>query len=191
MSATYHHGDLRRAIIDAAIEKLREDSSKELSLRDLAKAIGVSSAAPYRHFSDKAELERCIAEEGFAKFVEAMKQAIAGVPPSEQVAELVSCYFSFEQQHPGHYNLMFQSPASRAHQGDGVGPAYEALDILGAAIRRAGSLSDDGEVRSSAILLCASLHGLVVLNRSGPFTRLPFGELEQLGLIASQRLMER
>ena len=61
---TYHHGDLRQALLTAAVELLKTKDAKSLSLREVARAAGVSHTAPYRHFEDKAALLAAIAQEG-------------------------------------------------------------------------------------------------------------------------------
>ena len=62
---TYHHGDLRRALLDAAVRHIATDGVDALSLRALARDVGVTHAAPYRHFESKGHLLAAIAEEGF------------------------------------------------------------------------------------------------------------------------------
>ncbi|MDQ3996358.1 MAG: TetR/AcrR family transcriptional regulator, partial [Gemmatimonadota bacterium] len=63
----YHHGDLRRALVDAAIPLLRDGGPEALTLRAVARAAGVSQTAPYRHFADRAELVAAVAESGFRR----------------------------------------------------------------------------------------------------------------------------
>ena len=74
----YHHGDLRRAIVKAALEILQETQSLEFSLRELARRAGVSHNAPYKHFADKRELLSAISAAGFEMLTKRMARAIAG-----------------------------------------------------------------------------------------------------------------
>ncbi|MCP3012463.1 TetR/AcrR family transcriptional regulator [Nocardiopsis dassonvillei] len=73
----YHHGNLRSAILDAAARQLREHGADQLSLRDLAREVGVSHAAPRRHFADRQALLDALAEAGFVRLGEALRTALA------------------------------------------------------------------------------------------------------------------
>src|SRR5271154_7296376 len=75
---TYHHGDLKRALTDAALALVREKGPKGFSLSEAARRAGVSVAAPYRHFADKAQLLAAVAEEGFIQLHEALTTAGGG-----------------------------------------------------------------------------------------------------------------
>ena len=74
----YHHGDLRRAIVKAALEILNETQSLEFSLRELARRAGVSHNAPYKHFADKRELLAAVSAAGFEMLTKRMAREIAG-----------------------------------------------------------------------------------------------------------------
>ena len=73
----YHHGDLRRALIDAAVGVIEHEGLAALSLRDLARRVGVSHAAPVHHFGDKAGLLTAVAAEGFSKLADALQRSYA------------------------------------------------------------------------------------------------------------------
>src|SRR5450755_4941374 len=75
----YHHGDLHRAIVKAAVEILRETQSLEFSLRELARRAGVSHNAPYKHFADKRELLAAVSAAGFETLTKHMAREIAGL----------------------------------------------------------------------------------------------------------------
>jgi len=83
----YHHGDLRRALLDAAWRLVAEKGLAALTLRELARAAGVSHAAPYHHFPSRTALLDALAEEGFAGLDRAMGEAKAGPATGEQAAE--------------------------------------------------------------------------------------------------------
>ena len=84
---TYHHGNLRAELLDTAIEQLRENGAEDLSLRALARAIGVSQTAPYRHFADKSELLAAMATRGYRELYAALREAVSKAPecPNEQM----------------------------------------------------------------------------------------------------------
>src|ERR1700749_484813 len=73
----YHHGDLRRALLRAAVTIIEREGPSALSLRAVAREAGVSPAAPYHHFKDKAELLDAVAQEGFARLKTALAEAFA------------------------------------------------------------------------------------------------------------------
>ena len=74
---SYHHGDLRQALIDAAVDLLSEAGMSHLSLRQVARRVGVSDAAPYRHFEAKDALLAVVAEEGFKAYTHYLQRAVA------------------------------------------------------------------------------------------------------------------
>src|SRR4029077_20630718 len=89
----YHHGDLRRAIVKAALEILRETQSLEFSLRELARRAGVSHNAPYKHFVDKRELLAAVSAAGFEMLTKRMARAIAGrAQAREQLFAMLRAY---------------------------------------------------------------------------------------------------
>lgn len=114
----YHHGDLRNALIDAGMNALATQDAAELSLRALARELGVSANAAYRHFADKDALLSALAAEGFRRF--AAEQAnsrcttgpgpgqagLKGGPQDEALSSGLR-YVQFAQRHPGLFRLMF------------------------------------------------------------------------------------
>ena len=122
----YHHGDLRQSLIDAALELIaQEQNAKTLSLRQVARQVGVSHTAPYRHFADKEELLAAVAEEGFRLLFDALQQSMANVDePLEQLQLSGVAYVQFALSHPSHYRVMFG--AFQANH-----PDYPALNEAG------------------------------------------------------------
>src|SRR4051812_47271793 len=89
----YHHGDLRRAIVKAALEILRETQSHEFSLRELARRAGVSHNAPYKHFADKRELLAGVSAAGFEMLAKRMANEVAGFStPRERLFAMLRAY---------------------------------------------------------------------------------------------------
>jgi AcrR family transcriptional regulator len=109
-SKRYHHGDLRNALIRAGQELLAQEGIASLDLRKVARAAGVSHAAPYRHFADKQALLAAIAEDGFYQLAEGMDAAIGqGSTPTavDQLDRLAHAYVRFALDHPAHMREMF------------------------------------------------------------------------------------
>lgn len=104
----YHHGDLRRALIDAARRILETEGPGALSLRAVAREAGVSPAAPYHHFKDKSELLDVVAQEGWEMLDRAMVQAREkAASMREQMSALGVAYVCFARDHPALYRVMY------------------------------------------------------------------------------------
>lgn len=108
-SKNYHHGNLRAELLDTAIEQLRETGVEDLSLRALARAVGVSQTAPYRHFEDKNDLLAAMATRGYQHLLDALRQAGAatGNCPQEQLFAFAHAYVDYAASNPQVFKLMF------------------------------------------------------------------------------------
>lgn len=175
----YHHGDLRRALIEAALALLKDHDPRQLSLRELARRAGVSTAAPYRHFSSKADVLAAVAEEGFRGLAAAMRAQIAAAPadPLARFREAGVGYVLFAHAHPAHYRVMFgpELVEKSAHP-DLAGAALDAFDVLMQAIGncvRAGALPA-GDTQRVALAAWAGVHGLASLISAGQLEVLQF-----------------
>ena len=106
---SYHHGNLRAELLDQAIEQLQLVGADDLSLRALARAVGVSQTAPYRHFADKGELLAAMATRGYRDLLSALKQAaaLAGDGADTQLTALAHAYVDYAAQNPQLFKLMF------------------------------------------------------------------------------------
>jgi AcrR family transcriptional regulator len=104
----YHHGDLRRALIDAASRLLETEGPSALSLRAVAREAGVSPAAPYHHFKDKGELLEAVGHEGWMLLDAALAKAKAEAPsPQEAMNALGVAYVCFARANPALYRVMY------------------------------------------------------------------------------------
>jgi AcrR family transcriptional regulator len=106
---TYHHGDLRATLIQAAIKLLPVKGASGLSLREVAKAAGVSHAAPYRHFNDKAALLTALAQTGFEQLAQAMATVVEQYEndPQQQLVAAAVAYVELGLRNPDMMHLMF------------------------------------------------------------------------------------
>ena len=106
---SYHHGNLRAELLDTAIEQLRETGADDLSLRALARTIGVSQTAPYRHFADKGELLAAMATRGYRQLLAALRRAEqgAGECPKAKMEAVAHAYVDYAADNPQLFKLMF------------------------------------------------------------------------------------
>lgn len=107
----YHHGNLREALIRAALNLIGEKGPAGFTFADAARAAGVSSAAPYRHFRDRDALLADVAKRGFELFAASLEKAWNDGKPNPYVAfEAVGrAYLAFARKEPAHYSAMFEA----------------------------------------------------------------------------------
>src|SRR5258708_1310139 len=104
----YHHGDLRRAIVTAALEILSETQSVDFSLRELARRAGVSHTAPYKHFAERSEHLAALSAAGFELLTKRIVDQIARMAnPRAQLLAILRTYIRFGVENPALYRLMF------------------------------------------------------------------------------------
>lgn len=104
---TFRHGNLREALISAALTRLVADGVESISLRDLARIAGVNHRAVYRHFPDKLSMLAEVAHVGWARLAQRMKKEMAGKAPGQQTIVAASVgFFLFAREYPNHFHLM-------------------------------------------------------------------------------------
>jgi AcrR family transcriptional regulator len=168
----YHHGDLQRALLDAARALMAEQQSWDFSLREVARRAGVSHNAPYNHFADKRDLLAALAADGFSRLTACTQAAAAaGDDPEAALLGIGLAYVRFGLDHPALYRLMFGTgfksyaealPPQVAAAGAG------AKSVLREAIRRgaeAGRFSpvDDRTLEIAVLAAWSGVHGLTML----------------------------
>lgn len=171
--APYHHGDLRRALLEAARAVLREQGPEGCSLREVARRAGVTHAAPYHHFPSREALLGALATEAYAELDRAMAEAQAAAPaaPEAQLVAVGMGYLLHALRDPALFRLMTrpehlapppESPAcGAADEGaDGVGPYGRLRRVLAALLGRPAAPAD-------AHLCWATVHGLALLALDG------------------------
>lgn len=182
MSATpYHHGNLRDALVDAGVDVVRDGGPEALSLRELARRVGVSHAATYRHFADREALVDVVAERALAALVAEVHHRLDAIEEPDEVTrarrrlvEIGVGYVAFAMTESGLFRLLFTAypdapdGKSDATGEDPYGMLNQALDDLVAV----GYLDERG--RAGADITCwAAVHGFSVLNVEGPLRGLP------------------
>ena len=169
MTKPYHHGDLAAALLTAAEDLLEADGIQALTLRAVARAVGVSHTAPQNHFGDLTGLLSELAADGYRRFAaamgDAMRAADPAAPPNYAMAR---AYVGFAQAHPGLFKLMFRTERldfTRASLRQG---ADAARDILASAVaRKAGRDLSPQESIERAAATWSFVHGFAVLMLEG------------------------
>ena len=170
-ASSYHHGALRDALIRSAREILELEGYEALTLRAAARRAGVSQAAPYNHFADKAALLAAIAALGFKEFAAAMREEMdAAMEPQARLNAAGVAYVAFATSNPGLFKLMFGS-STHEESGDldldaARNSAYEvlrgAVHSLKVSDPRHAALEELESLRSWAIV-----HGLATMINEG------------------------
>jgi len=166
--STYHHGDLRLALIENGLRLLAQEGEPDkLSLREVARSAGVSATAVYHHFPDKRALLDAVAEEGMARLAAAQHLAsdAAGGGPAG-FAATGRAYVAFALKNPALFKLIFSARHSVLDDADGEIPeAVEFLLANAAALAPRGS--DESVARVIAVRSWAMAHGLSLLMLGG------------------------
>jgi AcrR family transcriptional regulator len=165
----YHHGDLRLALVDAAIAVIAERGVRDFSMAEASRRLGVTTAAPYRHFADRDELLAAVAARGldvFAAMLVAAKSA-AGTP-EHQLAAMAGAYVRFAAQQRPLFDALFSSGLDKSRHPD-LQRAWEPVDAL---LATAPLEVCDGDVKAAEALsdaIEASAHGYAMLLNDGEY----------------------
>ncbi|MEU1548718.1 TetR/AcrR family transcriptional regulator [Nocardia sp. NPDC005745] len=168
-SRSYHHGDLRAELLQRAEATLRESGVDGLSLRGLARDVGVSHAAPTRHFKDKQALLDAIAVSGFQRLAAALEQTAAGSAIEGRFRALTRTYLRFATENSALVALMFarrHSPAAGDVMSRAVDAAFATPVALIAEAQQRGEVIA-GDPRRIALSAVAALQGLATFVGSG------------------------
>lgn len=186
--ASYHHGDLRRALVEAAMGILETEGLAVLSLRATARRAGVSHAAPYHHFADKVALLNAVAGLGFAQLRTAMEDAARSAPnPLQGLQAFAVAYTRFAHEHPALFRLMF-TQENLTPEYPGPAPSKGIIDDLVIADLQRTLGCPYPVAQQINLLLWSTVHGLAMLWLDGRVGNRNPEELERLTYEISDRL---
>ncbi|MCP4869914.1 MAG: TetR/AcrR family transcriptional regulator [Proteobacteria bacterium] len=170
---SYHHGDLRAALIAGAVELVREQGLEGWTLRGVARKVGVSHAAPYHHFKDVEGLLGAVTALGFDRMTEALSAAAGAAPPEPRarLAALGRAYLAFGAANPGLYQVMFREVRSE-DQGSPEGRDAGSRTLHLFVAEAADALPDAPDPIAVVLPAWATLHGFVSLAVLGPLPRM-------------------
>ncbi len=189
---TYHHPDLRRALLDAAIAWLRTGDVTGLTMQAMARAAGVSPGAPYHHFPDKVSLLAALATEGFALWLTRAESIVEKLrTPAQKLEALSAAWLDFAATHPAHYRVMFLPDVedrmrfAELHETSGKGLAL-LVGVLAEGLPGASRQVLLGR----AVTALATMHGFASLATAGVLTNIPsLPRLSRLERLATEQLV--
>ena len=163
--AAYHHGRLREALLQAALELVGEQGAAAVSLREVARRAGVSHAAPAHHFGDKAGLLTALAIEGFRRFTDAQRVGAArgGDDPQRRFCWLGWAYVMFAAEHRAYFEVMFRPELLRKGDPELGQVARGAYEVLLETVRAALGDPTPDELALQATIAWSKAHGLATL----------------------------
>ena len=173
---SYHHGNLRQALIDTALELVREVGPQQLSLREVARRLGVSSGAPYRHFASRRALLTAVAEEATARLGVGMRKAAAAHPQGSlrQVEALGRAYLEWAERSPMHFRVV----SGRDQIDYAASPGMDRLnkELRSLAVQALAGAQQQGEALACnaddlAVLARATVYGLARMQHDGHFVQ--------------------
>ncbi len=163
-NTNYHHGDLKRALMDASLEVINKHGVAYLNLRKLAIHIGVSSGAPYHHFADRSELLTAIAKEGFELLELSMNKECESVikDPSAKLEALGRAYIMFAISHPGHFKVMFRGDVNDKPNSESSKSGQRTFQLLCEAIQecQVSGSAPKGDPEPLVLHAWVTVHGL-------------------------------
>jgi AcrR family transcriptional regulator len=166
---TYHHGDLRDALVQAALVEVEQAGPEAISIKALAKKLGVSQPAPYRHFADREALLEAVTAEAFRQFSAILRESISKASKRSKLSRFAQATLAFGLRRNGIYRLMFASRtmACSPKGGELHNAAMETFALLMEALEAPAV----GLIRERhALKIWAALHGVVMLAEQGLLT---------------------
>jgi AcrR family transcriptional regulator len=166
---TYHHGDLRDALVQAALQQVELGGPEAISISALARKLGVSQPAPYRHFADREALLAAVTAEAFRQFSATLRESIRKPSKRSKLSRLAQATLAFGLGRNGIYRLMFASRIMACAPKDDElhDAARETFDLVLEALEAPAV----GLLRERhALQIWASLHGVVMLAEQGLLT---------------------
>jgi AcrR family transcriptional regulator len=173
----YHHGNLRQALLDAAMQMLATTPAAQLSLRELARTAQVSHAAPYHYFTDRHGLIRAVGVEAMRRLLQAQQAAVghAGPSPRARLLALGRAYLGFAMHEPHAFALIFDPAYCQpgAPTEDMAPLIAENETLLAACVQQAqqAGVLPPGPLDALATALWGTVHGLAQLVMAGHVTR--------------------
>lgn len=172
-SQNYHHGNLKEELILAASALIEKEGAENISLRKLAKEVGVTPSAAYNHFSDKDALLQSVKGRLFQDFNDYFAEATAAISDPEQaLLEMCHCYYRYSQQYPTQFEFLFNTrvPVDSSTPEDlekSVRCLVQARELIEKIYHKYGVKFSEKSLVDSALLIWSQIHGIIGLKNSG------------------------
>src|SRR6266487_6634973 len=175
----YHHGHLKQALLDAALDLIRTKGADAFTLREVARVAGVSHSASYRHFRDKNDLLAAVATEGYNRLTEEIVKAIEpGQTAYERFRLSGNGFIQFALRNPDHFRVFFDAPRRYEYpETNEAGERAFGVLIRGVEECQAAGILQQGNSRMLALMFLAVAVGVAKFATTG---RLPFSEASQV-----------
>jgi AcrR family transcriptional regulator len=191
--SSYHHGDLRAALVKAAALEIERSGFENLSLRELAESVGVSRAAPYRHFADRRALLAAVARDGFERLTIIYRRAMGGgKAPRDRLAAAGRGYLRFAAERPQMFRLMFVSDllggGTDSPDAALIDAASECYSVFENIVAATLDYPNDRTVKAATIKIMSTGFGFALLrmnNRLRPFVCGPLTQSELVDAVLS------
>jgi AcrR family transcriptional regulator len=164
----YHHGDLRSALLEAALNVINESGPQQLTIREVARRAGVSHTAPYRHFADMDELIRAVVEQSFELMQQTLRDRKAAAPqdPLNQFAASGQAYIDFGLQYPAYYRVMYSGDLLSSTGQQSL--QHTSSDTFSEMVRdmetcQKLNILRPGDPAKQALAIISTVHGFVTL----------------------------
>lgn len=192
-SKPYHHGNLREALLKAALRLISEVGPTAFTLREVARRAGVSHNAPYRHFRDREELMAAVSTEGYLELTRTMQEAVRhDLNSLSRLKQAGLAYVKFALRRPEHFTVMFDASFARPSEKPCFNPAkmkikypeaaeaaeqsFQTLMHFVAGCQQEGMLPT-GDTKALALLAWSMVHGIAKLAITGRF---PFSSQKEI-----------
>ena len=180
----YHHGNLQIALVDAAVELAAVDGADAVALREVARHVGVSHNAAYRHFADREALMRAVAARAITGFGETMRARIAAAPQGSDVessyARLAASgrsYVAYATEHPQLFRAICAFPMGSVHPDGDVTHPYQQLTERLDDLVAVGAITTERRANAE-VAACSAVHGFAMLVLDGTFRDVTADERE-------------
>lgn len=181
--------DIKEGCIEEAFRFLQEHEPAELSLREIARRLGVTHQAPYKHFRDRDHLLAVVTARAFSCFADALEKVPTTPSPQEDLRALGNAYLAYAANNQLHYRLMFGARLDSVGQDEQVvEQAMRAFNVLVEKVARLRPRQERTETVLDSLSLWSTVHGIASIHQSGMLSALgipePLGEARTPNILA-------